>query len=150
MSTWPSSQRRVNFINQNQQYLPFTFWLGWIFCRKTSRQVHNKYNFLSESIISLFWDRHHNMLARNVEKDQSVTRLLIRHIEVNNNQNNNRIQRRYSRFFTMSSQHRELSPTRTLKRSGHNRVQITCNTSSAYHVQVSCHVPLSTKGQLSY
>ena len=31
-----------------------------------------------------------------------------------------------------------------------NRVQITCNTSSAYHVQVSCYVPLGTKGQLSY
>ena len=30
---------------------------------------------------------------------------------------------------------RELSPTRTLKRPGRNRVQITCNSSSAYHVQ---------------
>ena len=64
--------------------------------------------------------------------------------------NNNRIQRRYSRFFTISSQRRELSPTRTLKWPGRNRVQITCNTSSAYHVQVSCYVPLGTKGQLSY
>ena len=62
----------------------------------------------------------------------------------NNNNNNNRIQRRYSRFFTISSQRRELSPTRTLKWPG------TCNTSSAYHVQVSCYVPLGTKGQLSY
>ena len=33
---------------------------------------------------------------------------------------------------------------------GRNHVQITCNTSSAYHVQVSCYVPLGTKGQLSY
>ena len=33
--------------------------------------------------------------------------------------NNNRIQRRYSRFFTISSQRRELSPTRTLKWPGH-------------------------------
>ena len=33
---------------------------------------------------------------------------------------------------------------------GRNRVQITCNTSSAYHVQVSCYGPLGTKGQLSY
>ena len=68
------------------------------------------------------------------------------------NNNNNRIQRRYSRFFffTVSSQRRELSPTRTLKWPRRNRVQITCNTSSAYHVQVSCYVPLGTKGQLSY
>ena len=63
----------------------------------------------------------------------------------NNNNNNNRIQRRYSRFFTISSQRRELSPTPTLKWPGRNRVQIACNTSSAYHVQVSCDVPLGTK-----
>ena len=68
----------------------------------------------------------------------------------NNNNNNNRIQRRYSRFFTISSQRRELPPTRTLKWPGRNRVQIRCNTSSAYPVQVSCYVPLGTKGQLSY
>ena len=67
----------------------------------------------------------------------------------NNNNNNNRIQRRYLRFFTISSQRRELSPTRMLKWPGRNHVQITCNTSSAYHVQVSCYVPLGTKGQLS-
>ena len=58
----------------------------------------------------------------------------------NNNNNNNRIQRRYSRFFTISSQRRELSPTRTLKWPRRSCVQITCNTSSAYHVQ---HVALS-------
>ena len=69
--------------------------------------------------------------------------------DVDNN-NNNRIQRRYSRFSTISSQRCELSPTRTLKWPGRNRVQITCNTSSAYHVQVSCYVPVGTKGQLSY
>ena len=68
----------------------------------------------------------------------------------NNNNNDNRIQRRYSRFFTISSQRRELSPTRTVKWPGRNRVQITCDTSSAHHVQVSCYVPLVTKGQLSY
>ena len=67
----------------------------------------------------------------------------------NNNSNNNRIQRRYSRFLTISSQRREPSPTRTLKWPGRNRVQTTCNTSSAYHVHVSCYVPLGTKGQLS-
>ena len=62
---------------------------------------------------------------------------------VHNNNNNNRIQRRYSRFFTISSQRRELSPTRTLKWPGRNRVQITCSTWSAYPVQVSyvtCHL----------
>ena len=53
----------------------------------------------------------------------------------NNSNNNNRIQRRNSRFFTISSLRRELSPTRTLKWPGRNRVQITCNTSSAYQVQ---------------
>ena len=68
----------------------------------------------------------------------------------NNNNNNNRIQRRYSRFFTFASQRREPSPTRTRQWSGRSRVQITCNTSSAYHVQVSCYVPFGTKGQLSY
>ena len=66
------------------------------------------------------------------------------------NNNNNRIQRRYSRFFTISSRRRELSPTRTLKWPGRNRVQITCNTSSVYHVRVSYNVPLGTKGQFSY
>ena len=68
----------------------------------------------------------------------------------NNNNNNNRIQRRYSRFFTISSQRHKLSPTRTLKWPGRNRVQIMCNTSSGYHMQVSWYVPLGTKGQLSY
>ena len=34
-----------------------------------------------------------------------------------------------------SSLRREPPPTRTLKRPGRNRVQITCNTSSAYRVQ---------------
>ena len=51
-------------------------------------------------------------------------------------------------FFTISSQRRELSSTRTLKWPGRNRVQITCNTSSAYHVQLSCYVPLGTTAQL--
>ena len=47
---------------------------------------------------------------------------------ISNNNNNKGIQRRYSRFFTISTQGRELSPTRTLKWPGRNRVQITCNT----------------------
>ena len=59
----------------------------------------------------------------------------------NNNNNNkkkkkkNRIQSRNSRLFTISSLRRERSPTRTLKWPRHNRLQITCNTSSACHVQ---------------
>ena len=64
--------------------------------------------------------------------------------------NNNRIQRRCSRIFTISSQRSELSPTHTLKWLGRNHVQIMCSTSNAYHVQVSCYVPLGTKGQLGY
>ena len=44
-------------------------------------------------------------------------------------------------FFTTSSLHRELSPTRTRKWPRRNRVQITRNTSSAYHAQrVVCHL----------
>ena len=64
--------------------------------------------------------------------------------------NNNRIQRRYSRFFTISSQRREPSPTCVLKLPGHNQVQTTCNTQSAHHVQVTCSVPPGTKGQFSH
>ena len=40
------------------------------------------------------------------------------HVWIYNN-NNNRIHRRYSRFFTISSQRRELSPTRTFKWPAH-------------------------------
>ena len=53
----------------------------------------------------------------------------------NQNNNNNRNSRRNSIFFTISSLRRELSPTRTLKWPWHNQVQITCNTSSTYHMQ---------------
>ena len=67
-----------------------------------------------------------------------------------NNNNNNRIERCNSRFFNFSSLRRKLSPTRTLKWPGRNRVQIMCNTSSAYHANMSCYVPHGTKGQLSY
>ena len=65
--------------------------------------------------------------------------IIIGHVIAYNNSNH--IQRRCSRFFTLSSQRRELSPTHTRKWPRHNRVQITCNTSSAYHVQVSCYMP---------
>ena len=61
-------------------------------------------------------------------------------INGDNNCNNKRIQRRNSRLFTISLLLREPSPTRTLKWPGRNCVQITCNTSSAFHVQhVVCH-----------
>ena len=60
-------------------------------------------------------------------------------IEINNK---NRIQRRNSRFFTISSLRRETSPTRTLKwpgaqfRANHVRSQrATCRVTSAHHVQ---------------
>ena len=39
------------------------------------------------------------------------------------------------RFVTISSLHCELTPTHTLNRPGHSRVQIMYNTSSTYHVQ---------------
>ena len=59
----------------------------------------------------------------------------------NNNNNNNRIERSNSRFSTIWSLRCKLSPTRTLMWPGRNRVQITCNTSSAYPVlHVVCHV----------
>ena len=53
----------------------------------------------------------------------------------NNNNTNNCIQVCSSRFFTISLLRRELTPTRTLKWPMRNPVKITCNTSSAYHVQ---------------
>ena len=48
---------------------------------------------------------------------------------------NNHIERCNSRVLTLSSLHRELSPTHTFEWPRRNRVQITCITSSAYHVQ---------------
>ena len=43
-------------------------------------------------------------------------------------------------MFTISSQRREQSPTRTFKWPGPHHVQITCDTSSTYHVQPAvCH-----------
>ena len=48
---------------------------------------------------------------------------------------NNRIERRNSRFLTISSLPREPSPTHPLKWPERNRVQITRYTSGAYHNQ---------------
>ena len=50
---------------------------------------------------------------------------VTRNPQHNNNNNNNCIQRRNSRIFTISSLHREPSPTRMLK----------CNTLSVHHMQ---------------
>ena len=52
-----------------------------------------------------------------------------------NNNNDNRIEKHNLRFFTISSLRHELSPAHTFKWPGRSHVQITCNTSSAYHVQ---------------
>ena len=57
----------------------------------------------------------------------------------NNNDDNDRIQRCHSRFFTISWLRRKLFPTRMLKWPGSNRVQTTCNTSSAYDMQHVLH-----------
>ena len=67
-------------------------------------------------------------------------KIILLLIIINNNNNNNRTERRNSRVLTISSLHRELSPARTLKWPGRNhvqinRVQIMCNTSSAFHMQ---------------
>ena len=60
-------------------------------------------------------------------------------INHNNDNNSSCNQRRNWRFFTIFSVchelPRELSPTCMLKRPGHNNVQITCDTLSAYLVQ---------------
>ena len=70
--------------------------------------------------------------------------IIIKHTytweKLRNYNNNDCIQRRSSRFFTISSLCRELSLIHTLKQPGHNRVQIMCNRMSTYHVQcVVCH-----------
>ena len=93
-----------------------------------------------------------------------------RHVEAednnnyNNNNNNNhhhhyhhhhhhrhRIERRYSRFLTIASLRRKLSPTRTLKRPGRSRVQITCNTQSAHYMQhVVCHLARKDSSSIKF
>ena len=70
-----------------------------------------------------------------------VNATIISNAEEEEDDNDNCIQRRSSRCFTISSLCRELSPTRTFKWPWHNRVKVTCNTSNAYHVQrVVCHL----------
>ena len=73
------------------------------------------------------------------QRAQALPTELFRPLSINNN--NNCIERRNSRFFTISSLRRELSPKRTLKWPVCNRVQIMCNTSSVYHMQHAvCHL----------
>ena len=60
-------------------------------------------------------------IAGNAEEEQDTSNININN-DNNNYNNNSRIERRYSRFFTMSSQRRELSPARTFKEPGRNRV----------------------------
>ena len=67
-----------------------------------------------------------------------------------NNSSNSRIERRKSNCFRISSLRRELTPARALKWPRCNRVQVTCNTSSAYHVRATCRVSCGTKRQFSY
>ena len=63
------------------------------------------------------------------------------HLHHHHHHHHNCIERRSSRVVAITSLRRELSPTRTVKRPGRNRVQITCNTPSAYHMQPAvCHV----------
>ena len=64
-----------------------------------------------------------------------------------NHNNNNDTERCNSRLFTTSSLHCKMPPPYMLKWKGCSRVQITCTTSDAYHVQ---HAACPMKGQLSY
>ena len=57
---------------------------------------------------------------------------------LDNNNDNNRIERRTSRSFTISSLRGELYTTRMLKWPRNNQVQITCSAWSAYHMRPSC------------
>ena len=69
-------------------------------------------------------------------------------VTVSSGNNNNRTQRRNSRFFTISSLRREPSACNTYAKvaraqsCANHRTLITCN--------MSCFVPRGTKGQLSY
>ena len=76
-----------------------------------------------------------NSNAGGSDEYHSAQEALQGSVELNNNNNNNRIERRRSRYFTISSLRCEPPPVRTLKWPWRNHVQIMCNTSNAYHVQ---------------
>ena len=69
---------------------------------------------------------------------------------INNTNNNNHIQRRKSRFFTISSLRREPSPTRTLKWPSRKRVESRAAHRALITCSMSFYVPRDTKGQLRY
>ena len=74
--------------------------------------------------------------------------LLLNHHH-HHHQKKNRIQRRNSRFLTISSLRSEVCPTRTLQWPGCNCVQITCSHWAFITCNMSCCVPRGKKGQLS-
>ena len=77
----------------------------------------------------------HTHACNTHTRTHTHTRIYIFLNNNNNNNNNNHIERRNSRFvYNILTAPRTVS-TRTLKWPGRNRVQIMCNTSSAYYVQ---------------
>ena len=68
-------------------------------------------------------------------EDINIDFALVSSNNNDNDNNNSRIQRRNSIFFLQSPHCAAKRLQHTFKWPGHNRVQITCNTSSAYHVQ---------------
>ena len=105
------------------------------------------------SIKMMAWvNKNHDIVQQNPPKPQTGQHYPQRGLtNYNNNHHHHhhhhhyhhhhRIERCNLRFFTISSLCHEPCPTRTLKWPGHNHVQITCNTSSTYHVQHTlCHL----------
>ena len=80
--------------------------------------------------------------SNNNNNDGSSNSYNHHHLHHHHNHHHHRIQRRNLRFFTISSLCCESSPTYMLKWPGRSRVQITCNTSSANHMQ---HVVCATQ-----
>ena len=85
------------------------------------------------SVFCLFWP--HLCLQKTIEQFSLSLIKKLHPTNNNNNNNNNHIQRPNLRIFTISSLHRQPSPTRTLKWPRRCHVQISYNTSSACHVQ---------------
>ena len=112
-------------------------WFG----RKTifqlfSFRVKGKGCVLDQVCMYRVWNLHPDtfQLLYVLGKSLHVLTARVRTLGINNN-NNKCIHRCNLTFSTISSPRREPSPTCTLKWPGRNRVQITCNTSSACHVQ---------------
>ena len=75
-------------------------------------------------------------IAGSAEGEESIAKIYI---------NNNGIEKRNSRIFTIFSLRRELSPTCIAQVA---QTQ-SCATNRALKSHAACHVPLGTKGQLS-